>query len=183
MASSRHKPHPGRRTTKATAPAPPALAIWDARTSLAVTVSPALATGRDDTASVPIVIDLRAVERKSCFDSAAGTVVGPVELDVLMAIAAGEEDMAKTLADARAMTAAPVALQEASGRILRRATVVVAMAIVLVLTGLTELTVEPIRLMYSYYYCANSEVDDETVMSDEIENAWLKHGLPMIIAF
>ena len=121
-----------------------------------MTVSPTLATGRDDTASVPIVIDLRAVERKSCFDSAAGTVVGPVALDVLMARAAGEEDMAKTLADARrAVTAAPVALREASRRILR-ATVVVAVAIVLVLTGLTELTVEPIRLMY--YYCANSEV-------------------------
>ena len=110
-----------------------------------MTVSPTLATGRDDTASVPIVIDLRAVERKSCFDSAAGTVVGPVALDVLMAIAAGEEDMAKTLADARrAVTAAPVAPREASGRILRRATVVVAAAIVLVLTGLTQLTVEPI---------------------------------------
>ena len=120
-----------------------------------MTVSPTLATGRDDTASVPIVIDLRAVERKSCFDSAAGTVVGPVALDVLMAIAAGEEDM--TLADARrTVTAAPVALREASRRILR-ATVVVAVAIVLVLTGLTELTVEPIRLMY-YMYCANSEV-------------------------
>ena len=97
-------------------------------------MSPTLATGRDDTASVPIVIGLRAVWRKSCFDSAAGTVVGPVALDVLMARAAGEEDMAKTLADARrAVTAAPVALREASGRI-------AVVAIVLVVNDVLLLT-------------------------------------------
>ena len=81
-------------------------------------MSPTLATGRDDTASIPIVIGFSVVERKSCDESAAGTEVVVVALDVLMARAAEGDETAKTLADARrAVTAAPVALREASGRI------------------------------------------------------------------
>ena len=87
---------------------------------MAVTSSPTLATGRDDTASAPIVIGFSVVERKSCDASAEGMEVAVVvALDVLMARAAGEEETAKTLADARrAVTAAPVALREARGGML-----------------------------------------------------------------
>ena len=131
MASSRHKPHPGRRTTKATAPAPPPAEICDASTSLAVTLSPTLATGRDVTGSAPSVMGWREVERKSWEDKAEGTVAtaadAPAVLDVLMARAVGAEVAARALAEARrAVTAAPVAR-----RVRGAATVAAMIAIVL----------------------------------------------------
>ena len=88
--------------------------ICDASTSLAVTLSPTLATGRDVTGSAPSVMGWREVERKSCEDRAEGTVAAAADalavLDVLMARAVGAEVAVRTLAEARrAVTAAPVA--------------------------------------------------------------------------